>query len=46
VAPHLNLITLVPNDSSELLKVSALLSESELLTSVKLDVSYGGPRAK
>lgn len=46
VVPHLNIVTLEPRDQSKLLEVSILLSESNLLSSVKLDISYGGPRAK
>lgn len=46
VVPHLNLITLVPRDQEKLLEISVLLSQSDLLSSVKLDISYGGPRAK
>lgn len=46
VVPHLNLVTFVPENEDELLEVSILLSQSPLLESVKLDVSYGGPRAK
>jgi len=44
--PHLNLIAFVPSSPELLLNTSVKLSESSLLESVKLDISYGGPRAK
>ncbi|MBK26724.1 MAG: hypothetical protein CME70_22175 [Halobacteriovorax sp.] len=44
--PHLNLIAFVPSSPEQLLNTSIKLSESALLESVKLDISYGGPRAK
>ncbi len=44
--PHLNLIAFAPRNPENLLETSIKLSESSLLESVKLDISYGGPRAK
>lgn len=44
--PHLNIISFIPEDKEKLLETSVKLSQSDLLESVKLDISYGGPRAK
>lgn len=44
--PHLNLISFIPEDKGKLLETSAKMADSDLLESVKLDISYGGPRAK
>lgn len=44
--PHLNLISFIPRESEKLLETSVALSKSSLVKSVKLDISYGGPRAK
>ena len=44
--PHLNLVSFTPSNKKELLDISVKLSESDLFDSVKLDISFGGPRAK
>jgi hypothetical protein len=44
--PHLNLISFIPRNPDKLLDISVALSNSSLVKTVKLDITYGGPRAK